>query len=262
MHHIKLRRVRCAIAIVAALGAALSGCTWFGSDDQSTTPLGFPRSWIWYAAPGTSLQSPNAKAVRGWAESQRLYQDARVSYPGFTGATAPELLSRMNAADSPEQSGGTERYLIRSITITGSELRASLCVDGWDEFGFLADGSFLDAQPELNLRSLVMHKGGPTSTVPADATHQALVAVPRAAPSPTLIGREPYGNWLKGPTENVFGGWMAVSWDVSVDPPADCIAWFNRNHPGLRFPTGYTNEARPNRPASAPAPTLAPSPGW
>ena len=41
--------------------------------------------------------------------------------------------------------GGTDRYLNRSLTVRGDELRASLCRDGWDEFGFDAAGSFVDA---------------------------------------------------------------------------------------------------------------------
>lgn len=244
---------------------AASGCSWLGDDgpdEDPTAQLGYPQSWIWYAAPGSTLNSPDARAVRGWVESQTLFQDARVSYPGFADAISADLINELMPAASGSQGGGTQRYLIRSISVSGGELRASLCSDGWDEFIFTSNGSYFDAETELAVRTLVMRKSGPTNSGAAKSMQQALVAGHQADPTPTTGGRRPYDTWLKGPTENVFDGWIAYEWDVSTQPPPDCVSWFKRNHPGLSFPTGYPLASRPNRPAVAPAPTLPASPGW
>lgn len=250
-----------AIVVATAVGSALSGCSLFGSDKPSEeAPVGYPRSWIWQAASGTSLQSDQAKAVRGWVESQTLYQDSRVSYPGFAAATSPELLSGMTAADDSSQGGGTDRYLIRKFEIRNGELRASLCSDRWDEFGFNADGSFVDAGTELAVRDLVMRKSTSTGATPAAAFAQSLTDDQPTTPAP--VGRQPYDKWLKGPTTDVFDGWVATAWDVSVTPPSDCITWFKHNHPQLDYSTGYTDDKRPNRPATPPPPTLPSRPGW
>jgi hypothetical protein len=258
MPFLKPRHIARVVAI-AAVGAVLAGCGLFGDDkDQQTTPVGYPRSWIWNAASGISLQSAEAKTVRGWVESQTLYQDSRVSYPGFTEATSPELLSDWTAANDSDQSGGTNRYLIRSITTAGDELHANLCEDGWDEFSFKADGTLFGAGFDITLRQLVMRKKTADDPSPShSAPQQALIAA-----TPTPIGRLPYQDWLKGPTENVFNDWVAVGWTVNTDPPADCLAWFKRNHPGLHSPPDYTDDARPNRPTAPPPPTLPASPGW
>lgn len=258
------RRHLARVAAVAAVSSLLAGCTWFGDDKPAEeTPVGYPRSWIWNAAGGISLQSTDAKTIRGWVESQTLYQDSRVSYPGFTDATSPELLSDMTAADDSDQSGGTNRYLIRSITVQGDELSASLCADGWDEFSFKANGALLDAGTDIALRQLVMHKTDAGNPAPSHAApQQALVAAMRSKPTPTPVGRSPYQTWLKGPTENVFNGWIATGWDINIDPPPDCLAWFKHNHPGLHSPPDYTDDTRPNRPTAPPPPTLPASPGW
>lgn len=261
MHLTKLQALsRVAVAAVA-VGSVLSGCSVFGADKPGVAaPVGYPRSWIWEAAKGISLQAGETKAVRAWVESLTLYQDSRVSYPGFAAATSAEVLDGMVAANSSSQGGGTERYLVRSLVVQDRELRVSLCSDGWDEFGFRADGSFIDASTELAVRELVMRKPATTSATPSGATAQSLTGDQPTTPVP--IGRLPYDKWLKGPTTNVFDGWVAASWSVSVKPPADCVAWFKKNHPGLKYPTGYGFDNRPNRPKSPPPPTLAGSPGW
>jgi hypothetical protein len=177
------------VVAIAAVGAVLAGCALFGDnkDQQTTTPVGYPRSWIWNAASGISLQSADAKTVRGWVESQTLYQDSRVSYPGFTEATSPELLSDWTAADDSVQGGGTKRDLIRSIAVTGDELNVSLCEDAWDEFGFKADGTLFDAGTDIVLRQLVMRKKNAADPSPDHtAAQQALIAA-----TPTPIGRLP-----------------------------------------------------------------------
>jgi hypothetical protein len=252
-----------AIAMATVLGATLTGCSLFGSDDSpQPASVGYPRSWIWYAEPGIALTSANARTVRAWVESETLYQDSRVSYPGFIDATSPELLAGMNGADSDAQGGGTDRYLIRSLSVRGDELRASLCSDGWDEFGFTSDGSFVDSRMELAVRELVMRKTTTSTGIPPAAVlQQSFHTSPSADPTPAP-GRLRYDQWLKGPTKNEFNGWVATGWDVSVTPPADCVAWFKRNHPGLKYPSGYPDDAKPNRPASPPPPTLPASPGW
>ena len=61
------------------------------------------------------------------------------------------VLNGMTAADDSTQGGGTDRYLIRTLTVRSGELRASLCSDRWDEFGFNADGSFVDACRRLRV---------------------------------------------------------------------------------------------------------------
>jgi hypothetical protein len=243
------------IAAAAVALAAVAGCSLFGSDQKTPEPkVGYPRSWIWYTTPTISLQNPAAVTVRAWVESATLYDDTRDSYPGFPEATSAELLNGMVGADSQLRGGGTERYLIRSLTVRGDELRASLCKDGWDEFGFDEQGEFVDASAEITTRELVMHKGTASPTV-SPAAYRA------ADPSPSTAGRVPTATWLKGPTTNVFGGWVTTSWEVG-DYTADCAAWFKHNHPGLNVPTGYTYEERPNRPATPPPPTLPASPGW
>ncbi|WP_405062855.1 hypothetical protein OG474_14790 [Kribbella sp. NBC_01505] len=68
--------------------------------------------------------------------------------------------------------------------------------------------------------------------------------------------------WLKGPTTDVFSGWVATSWDGGIDPPAECVAWFKRSHPGINYPTGYDTQNRPNAPKGPPPPTLPAVPGW
>ncbi|TCC37479.1 hypothetical protein E0H75_40800 [Kribbella capetownensis] len=261
MNLTELRAAGRAVALAVAVGAALSGCSLFASDKAAEeTPVGYPRSWIWQTATGISVQSDQAKTVRGWVESQTLYQDSLVSYPGFADATSPELLSGMTAAaNGPAKGGGTDRYLIRTLTVRDGELRASLCSDRWDEFGFDADGSFVDAGTALAVRDLVMRKSNTSGATPSAAFAQSLTD---DQPTPAPVGRLPYDTWLKGPTTNVFGGWIAVAWDVSVTPPSECIAWFKRNHPQLGYPTGYTDDKRPNRPATPPPPTLPASPGW
>ncbi|GAB3954942.1 hypothetical protein GCM10029976_098310 [Kribbella albertanoniae] len=261
MHLTKLQAVSRVVVAVAAVGSVLNACSLFGGDKpDDAAPVGYPRSWIWEAAKGISLQAGEAKAVRAWVESQTLYQDSRVSYPGFAAATSAELLDGMVAANSSSQGGGTDRYLVRSLVVQNQELRVSLCSDRWDEFGFRADGSFIDAGTELAVRELVMRKPATTSTPPSEATTRSLTGGQPTTPVP--VGRLPYSQWLKGPTTNVFDGWVAASWGVSVKPPPDCIAWFKRNHPQLDYPTGYGRDNRPNQPKSPPPPTLPGSPGW
>jgi hypothetical protein len=257
------------VAATAALASLLAGCSSFGGGDgEAKGPqptLGYPRSWIWSAAPGISLRSTDAVAVRAWVESADLHQDTRVSYPGFKEATATKLFDGLAGADSPNKIGGTDRFLIRSLTVTGSELRVRLCADGWDAFYFNGtDGSYFGGGIELATHELVMRKEGQTqSYLRADRSRagaQMIAADP--GPSPNPGGLVPHDNWLKGPATNVFAGWVATSWDGGADTPADCIAWFKRNHPELNYPTGYTAEQRPNRPATPPPPTLPASPGW
>ncbi|MDX2971167.1 hypothetical protein PWY87_31590 [Kribbella solani] len=189
-----------------------------------------------------------------------MYQNAAVAYPGFVNATSTELISELQPPTSGTQLGGTERHLIRSISVTPTELRASLCSDGWDEFAFTAGNAYLGAGAELVMYTLRMQKAGPSPKAPPSAAQQALIA--DTSPTPAPAGRTPYSAWLKGPKDDVFNNWIATKWDVSVDPPADCVAWFKREHPGLKFPTGYRVESRPNRPASPPPSTLPGSPGW
>ncbi|GAA2802385.1 hypothetical protein GCM10010522_20150 [Kribbella solani] len=167
--------------------------------------------------------------------------------------------------NSSDQAGGTERLLVRSITVTGNELRASLCSDGWDVFYFAADGTYHGEQSELALRTLVMRKSGPVTTPDTSTSHtrpaaQELVADTK--PSPSLAGRTPYDIWLKGPRDNVFNNWIATSWDVSSRPPNDCVTWFKQNHPTVRYPSDYAYGQRPNHPVSPPPPTLPNDPGW
>ncbi|GAA1559699.1 hypothetical protein GCM10009804_15660 [Kribbella hippodromi] len=228
-----------------------------GKKPVGAEPVGLPQSWIWSAAPGVAIDSKDARTVRGWYESSALFQGASVSYPGFPQATSADLLGELLPPASGIQKGGTERLHIRSITVAGGELRASVCSDGWDESYFTPDGKFFSAQTTLTLTTLVMRQGGP-SKASSPSAQQALVA--DATPNP--VGRTPYSSWLKGPGENVFGNWIAYSREIDAHPPVDCVAWFKRNHPGLKYPTGYPNDARPNRPASAPPPTLPASPGW
>jgi hypothetical protein len=251
-----MQKIRLAAVTAAAVAiAAVAGCSLFGSDEKATQPkVGYPWSWIWYAAPSISLQAPNAVSVRAWVESATLYDSTRDSYPGFPEATAPALLNGMVGADSQIRGGGTERYLIRSLTVQGNELRASLCRDGWDDFDFDDQGRFVDAGTAIATRELVMHKGTPSPSISGAAFHAA-------DPTPSTAGRVPSSTWLKGPTTNVFGGWVATSWEAG-QYTSDCAAWFKRNHPGLKVPTGFTAEERPNRPASPPPPTLPASPGW
>lgn len=244
-----------AVAAAAVAVAAATGCSVFGSEKKEPeSQIGYPWSWIWYAAPGVSLQAPDAVTVRAWVESQTLYDSTRDSYPGFPEATSPELLNGMVGADNQLQGGGTDRYLIRSLTVHGNELRASLCYDGWDDFTFDAQGRFAGAGPAVGTNELVMRRGETSPTI-SGAAFQA------ADPTPSPAGRVPASSWLKGPTTNVFGGWVATTWEAGQYTP-DCAAWFKRNHPGLKVPTGFTAEERPNRPASPPPPTLPASPGW
>ncbi|HET6758755.1 MAG TPA: hypothetical protein VFH20_05700, partial [Propionibacteriaceae bacterium] len=256
----KWRRGSFVGTIAAMTLIAPAGCSWTGDDGSTPPPVGLPQSWIWTTAPAVSLDSQNARTVRGWIESSAVYQNAEVSYPGFVNATSPELLERLRPSSTGMQLGGTSRHFIRSISATGNELRASLCSDGWDEFVFAPDGSPFGAADELVLHTLEMRKAGPTTNTSSSGSQQALIA--DDSPTPTNVGRTPYDSWLKGPKDNVFNNWIATKWDVSVDPPSDCIAWFKRNHPGLRFPTGYKVETRPNRPTAPPPPTLPNSPGW
>ncbi|WP_432887932.1 hypothetical protein ACQPYH_06325 [Kribbella sp. CA-245084] len=251
-----------AIGLVAAAFPVLAGCSTH-ADDKSPAPepVGLPQSWIWSAASGLNIDSQDARTVRGWFESANLFQNASVSYPGFTQATSADLLSELMPASDGVQGGGTERLYIRSLVVSGGELRASVCSDGWDESTFTPDGQFFGAQVALALRTLVMRQSGPTTqppSIPASGAQQALMD----DTSPAPIGRTPYASWLKGPRENVFNNWIAISRAVDVTPPADCVAWFKRNHPDLSWPTGYPNDGRPNRPTSAPPPTLPASPGW
>src|SRR5689334_20185070 len=83
--------VRAAV-LAAVVGLSLSGCSPDDGSSGAVPPVGYPRSWIWYAAPGISLQSAEARTIRGWAESRKLYQDNKVSYTGFVEATSPDLL--------------------------------------------------------------------------------------------------------------------------------------------------------------------------
>ncbi|HEY0688807.1 MAG TPA: hypothetical protein VGD71_07165 [Kribbella sp.] len=249
------RRRTAAVTAAAVAVAAIAGWSLFGSDTKTAEPkLGYPWSWIWYTTPNISLQAPAAITVRAWVESATLYDDTGESYPGFPQATSPGLLNGMLGAQSQLRGGGTNRYLIRSLTVRGDELHASLCYDGWDEFGFDAQGNFVDAGLAIGISELIMHKGGASPSASRAAYHLA-------DPSPSSAGRVPAATWLRGPTQDVFDGWVATSWEARNYTP-DCAAWFKRNHPGLDVPTGYTNEERPNRPASPPPPTLQASPGW
>ena len=244
-----------AVAASAVAIAAVAGCSVLGSEKKTTEPkVGYPWSWIWYTAPNISLQAPTTVTVRAWVESQTLYDSTRDSYPGFPVATSPELLNGMVGADHELQGGGTDRYLIRSLTVRGNELRASLCYDGWDDFTFDARGRYAGAGEAVGTNELVMHKGAASPTISGAAFHAA-------DPTPSTAGRVPSNTWLKGPTSNVFDGWVATSWEAG-QYTSDCAAWFKRNHPGLEVPTGFTAEERPNRPASPPPPTLPASPGW
>jgi hypothetical protein len=254
---------------MTAAACVLAGCSNLGGeDDKAKEPqptFGYPRSWIWSAATGISLQSPDAVAVRAWVESADLHQDTRVAYPGFKQATTAKLLDGLSGADLPTKIGGTDRLLIRSLTVTGNELRARFCADGWDSFYFNGtDGTFVGAGFDLATHELVMRKGEQAeSVIRADSSHlgNQMIAA-ESDPSPNPGGLVPHDTWLKGPTTNVFAGWVATNWDGRADTPPDCIAWFKRNHPGLNYPTGYTAEERPNRPTAPPPPTLPASPGW
>src|SRR4051794_557841 len=81
------------------------------------------------------------------------------------------LLNGMVGADGQIRGGGTERYLIRSLTVRGNELRASLCRDGWDDFDFDSQGRFVDAGAAIATRELVMHKGAASPTISGAAFH-------------------------------------------------------------------------------------------
>jgi hypothetical protein len=264
------RRHNTAVVTVALFVASLlTGCSIFGNDDDKTTEpqptLGYPRSWIWSTAAGIPLNSPYATAVRAWVESADLHQDTRVSYPGFRQATATELFNGLSGADSPNKIGGTDRILIRSLVVTGNELRARFCADSWDTFYFNGtDGSFFGAGIALSTHEFVMRKAdaSASSSMSAASLSRASLTAAQTEPSPNPGRLVPHDTWLKGPTTNVFGGWVATTWEGKADTPPDCIAWFKRSHPGLNYPTGYTAEQRPNRPTAPPPPTLPASPGW
>ncbi|GAA2810638.1 hypothetical protein [Kribbella solani] len=250
-------RRRQAIGVAAFSLLTLVGCSARADDKQPPAePVGLPQSWIWSAASGIPIDSADARTVRGWFESAVLFQGALVSYPGFPQATSADLLNELMPADDGLQRAGTERLLIRSITVTDGHLNASVCVDGWDGSYFTSAGKFHRAEIALVVQTLDMRKGGPTTASPARAG-QALVA--DSAPSP--VGGRPYSSWLKGPSDNVFGGWIAYNREFAA-PPADCIAWFKKSHPTIKYPITYANDKRPNRPTSAPPPTLPASPGW
>ena len=260
-------RAKCARGLaLAAIAVVLAGCSVFGTKDEpknTTQPtLGYPRSWIWSAASGLSLQSPDATAVRAWVESSDLYQDTRVSYPGFAEATAKELLDGLVGADDTTKIGGTDRILIRSLTVANDEMRVRLCVDSWDTFYFNGSTSaFVGAGFDLSTSELLMRKGNAAESVTRGQTSPgATEPTTEASQNPGHL--VPYTSWLKGPTTDVFDGWITTNRDSNADTPPDCVAWFKRNHPGLNYPTGYTAEQRPNRPATPPPPTLPPSPGW
>jgi hypothetical protein len=247
--------------------ALLAGCSLFADepepvDGAGSTP-GYPRSWIWSAAPGLSVQVPDAVAVRAWVESADLYQDVLVSYPGFEQATAKQLFDGLVGADLAGKIGGTDRVLIRSLTVTGDELRARLCVDTWDTFYFNGDsGSFIGAGFDLSTNELVMRRGAAAESIIRNPSPSGEPPAAHPVPSPNPGRLVPTDSWLKGPTTSVFSGWVATAWDGGIDTPSDCVSWFKRNHPGMKYPTGYTADSRPNRPAAPPPPTLPASPGW
>ncbi|MDX3004818.1 hypothetical protein PWY87_24255 [Kribbella solani] len=224
--------------------------------------LGYPRSWIWSAAPGVSLQSADASAARAWVESSDLFQNIRVSYPGFAEATTQSIMDGLVGADNPTKIGGTDRVLIRSLTVSNDEMRVRFCVVSWDTFYFNGStGDFVGAGFDLSTSELLMRRGAAVGSVIRGKTSPGRTVQP-AAPAGNPGHLVPSTSWLKGPTTNVFADWVATWRDSDIKTPADCVAWFKRSHPGLNYPTGYTAEKRPNRPAAPPPPTLPASPGW
>lgn len=252
-------------AVVCSLLVLLAGCGLFGdepkqAEEPGPTP-GYPRSWIWSAAPGLSLTADDAVAVRAWVESVDLYQDTRVSYPGFGQATAERIFDGLSGADQQGKIGGTDRIHIRSLTVAGEELRARMCVDTWDSFSLIGtNGESVGQGIELSTNELVMRRGASAESIirPPDVEPGPPAPVPEPNPA-RLVAAD---TWLKAPTTNVFSGWVATTWDSGINAPSDCVAWFKRNHPGLKYPSGYDTDHRPNRPTAPPPPTLPAVPGW
>jgi hypothetical protein len=134
-------------------------------------------------------------------------------------------------------------------------------MDGFDSFDFSGEsGGFIGGGFELETKQLVMQRGAEAESVIRHS--EVELGAPEPVPSPNPGRLVAADSWLKGPTTNVFSGWVATTWDIAGEPPADCTAWFERSHRGLKYPSGYDAATRPNRPASPPPPTLPASPGW
>ncbi|GAA3722369.1 hypothetical protein GCM10022238_41050 [Gordonia hankookensis] len=216
---------------------------------------------LWQAEPELSLTDRNSTVVRAFFESLFIAEWSRTvdAFPGFADLIAASD-TRVSETDPDRDHpwSGTRRLLLRSVAVSGDEVRAVVCDD--------RSGMYLQSQARTpnvvpDSSSYLYGPGGHRYMESAMTWY----VVMRKAGDPAKWPRKVDEGSSRAPNWNAFAGWKLVDrgFDAPWQPGTTCDKWAQQNYPGVIDPGPPAKRMYPNGfPDPAFQPTLEQSPGW